>query len=150
MSKHLPVFLDLREVPGTGGAAPSQPQFLLHPSKAHKGAAARLGGCGIPGAQEYDGKLGRSHILTTVNAQTIPHVAVTFRLWHMCTGITESKEISWLGQAWLSAKQFSPAAFNAIYDSLSIPKPDGFWTDLPIAPPFQNTTIPPQPSTEWL
>lgn len=67
---------------------------------------------------------------------------MTFRPRHICTGITESREISWLGQAWLSATQFNPPALKVIYAGLSTPRLDGFWMA------FQNTTIPPQSSTE--
>lgn len=76
-------------------------------------------------------------------------MAITFRPWHICTGITESREISWLGQAWLSATQFSPAAFKVIYAGLPTPRLDSFWMAFPITPSFQNTMIPLQPGTEW-
>jgi len=95
-----------------------------------------------PGAQGYDSTPGRSRTLPAANPQTFAHVAVTFRPQLICTGITESREISWLGQAWLSATQFSPAALKAIYAGLPTPRPDSFWTAFPIAPSFRNTTIP--------
>lgn len=81
-------------------------------------APADRGATVIPGARGYDSTHGRSRALPTANPQTFAHVAVTFRPQRICRGITESREISWLGQAWLSATQLSPAAFKAIYAGL--------------------------------
>lgn len=138
-------------MPGTGGAAPSQPPASPTPIRDADAtlASAHRGAMVIPGAQGYNGTPGRSHTPPTANPQTFAHVAVTFRPRHICTGITESGEISWLGQAWLSATQFSPAAYKAIYAGLPTTRPDGFWTAFPIDLSFRNTMIPPQPGTEW-
>lgn len=69
---------------------------------------------------------GRSHTLPTADPQTFAHVAVTSRPRHNCTGITESREIIWLGQAWLSATQVSRAAYQGIYGGLPTTRAGSF------------------------
>lgn len=80
----------------------------------------------VPGAQGYGSRPGRSRALPTANPQTFAHAAATFRPQRICTGITESRGISWLGQAWLSATPSCPAAFKAISTGLPTPRLGSF------------------------
>lgn len=102
-------------MPGTGGAVPSQPPASPTPIRGADAtlAAAHREATIAPGARGYDSRPWRSRALPTANPQTFAHVVVTFRPQRIYTGITESREISWLGQAWLSATQFSPPCIQS-------------------------------------